>query len=194
MTHPPARCTALCSGKQRPERAGKRCTNPPMAGQDVCRMHGGANPKAKAKAAERVQEDAMRRLLDDLDVQPVDNPLAALADVAGLIRGWMIVARRKVAELEKLESYDDKGTEQVKAAVAVFERAMDRAASVLATMVRLGLAERVVALDERTAAELIDLLRAVRDDADLGLTPSQKIVFFPAVQRARAAHPELAAG
>lgn len=42
-----AQCKAHC-------RTGKRCTNPPMLGGMVCRMHGGTAPQVLAKAKERL--------------------------------------------------------------------------------------------------------------------------------------------
>lgn len=36
------------------KRSGERCHNPPMKGQEVCRMHGGATKAARARAEERL--------------------------------------------------------------------------------------------------------------------------------------------
>lgn len=52
MTEPkiPRQCTA------KSKRTGKRCQRPPILGATVCRMHGGASPQVKRKAAERLAD------------------------------------------------------------------------------------------------------------------------------------------
>ena len=65
--HEPTPCTATT-------RAGGRCSNPPIKGATVCRMHGGSAPQVQRKAAERIAEardtalDALLRLIQSGDV------------------------------------------------------------------------------------------------------------------------------
>ncbi len=40
--------------KAHSKRTGEPCNNPPMNGQETCRMHGGATKAARAKAEERI--------------------------------------------------------------------------------------------------------------------------------------------
>lgn len=81
-----ARCSA------RSKRSGLPCQNPPMRGGRVCRMHGGAAPRARAAAAaeltrRRVAAEAAR-LGGRLDVEPVEALAmvwqGAAADVVAL--------------------------------------------------------------------------------------------------------------
>lgn len=174
-----------CNGTSK--RTGRPCGQTPPPGAVCCKWHGGEAPQTKAKAAERLLEAEARRLLDEMNIEPVTNPVPALQEIAGEVRAFLAVARGQVAQLERVDTTSADGVEHVKAALTVYERALDRAHKILSDMVKLNLAERVVALDEKTAAQLIDLFRAVRDDVELGLTPAQKLGFFPAVTRARAA-------
>ena len=62
---------------------GGPCRNYPIYGSTVCRAHGGGAPQVKAAADRRL---AMNEALAELarrGITPVDNPLAALAEVAG---------------------------------------------------------------------------------------------------------------
>jgi hypothetical protein len=46
--------------KAKSKRTGAPCGSTPLAGMEVCRMHGGAAPQAKRKARERLEEAADR--------------------------------------------------------------------------------------------------------------------------------------
>lgn len=50
--HEPVRCKAMS------KRSGEQCNNPPMNGQAVCRMHGGATQASRNKAQERILQAA----------------------------------------------------------------------------------------------------------------------------------------
>lgn len=52
-----------CKAKART--TGRRCTNPPIRGGTVCRMHGGAAPQVRAKAEEqlRLARDELMEML-----------------------------------------------------------------------------------------------------------------------------------
>ncbi|MGH4010663.1 MAG: hypothetical protein ACRDTH_21295 [Pseudonocardiaceae bacterium] len=52
----PVRCLAT-------RRDGCGCGNPPMRGQAVCRMHGGASPQARRAAAPRMEAARQRRVI-----------------------------------------------------------------------------------------------------------------------------------
>jgi hypothetical protein len=51
-----------CTGRGKVTK--KPCGNSPMKGANVCRMHGGGTPQARAKAKER---RAVRSLLNEVD-------------------------------------------------------------------------------------------------------------------------------
>lgn len=80
---PHARCSAHT-------RAGKACTQWPMAGQRVCRMHGGSSPKAIA-AAERARREAeaeqlVAKVFWAKDATPITDPFGEMQLLAGQMR------------------------------------------------------------------------------------------------------------
>ena len=110
-THDPSRCKAYA------RTTGRQCSNAPMLGQQVCRMHGGASPRARAAAQRRLidlVDPAIKRLEnvllrgDDKDaMRAVENVL----DRAGYPRGVEVdvgVLREVIRErLHELRGNDD---------------------------------------------------------------------------------------
>ncbi|MFJ8345033.1 hypothetical protein ACIQ9J_01390 [Streptomyces sp. NPDC094153] len=135
-----------------------------MRGQDVCRFHGGATKKSRAAAAQRMAEaeltEQTRRALAVLDVAPVDNPLTALSELAGQVVAWKDALAERVNALERIRFTDDKGAEQLRAEVALYERSMDRCINVLGTIGRLKIDERLAAISEKQADVVIAAIEA----------------------------------
>ncbi|WSP85336.1 hypothetical protein OG289_42205 [Streptomyces sp. NBC_01235] len=131
-----------------------------MNGGERCRMHGGSSPQAKAAAERRQLETEARAMLAELDVDPVSDPLAALLKLGGQALAWQEAAARLVNELQDVRYRAANGTEQLRAEVALFERATDRACSVLATIARLNIDERLMAVSERQAEAVIGAVEA----------------------------------
>ncbi|UDL16280.1 hypothetical protein SEA_KOZIE_84 [Microbacterium phage Kozie] len=84
--HPKRQCKATT-------RAGKRCANPPIDGGAVCRMHGGAAPQVKKRAALRLLElidPAITTLAREMTTatKSADRQRAAnsILDRAGVVR------------------------------------------------------------------------------------------------------------
>ncbi|WP_018502550.1 hypothetical protein [Parafrankia discariae] len=153
MTLPsPAQCTATCSGRQRPDLAGKPCRNPPVRGGTVCRMHGGSAPAARARAAERTADAGLRALVAGYEIAPVEDPFTALITLAGEVLGLKDAARGLVADL------DSAGEET---SLAVYERALDRSAKVLGDVARLKIDDRLARISEQQANTLVQVIAAV---------------------------------
>ncbi len=150
MTTP---CGARC-------RDGSPCTNPPMTSSTRCRMHGGASPQAKTAAERRQTEADVHKLLADLDVTPVDDPFTTLLRLAGQVLSWQEATANLVNQLENIRYQGANGAEQLRAEVGLYERALDRAASVLTAIARLNIDERLVKVSERQAEALIGALDA----------------------------------
>lgn len=64
-------------------RAGTPCKRHPVPGGKRCKLHGGYEPRALAKARANVQVAEAQKALEAQGYQPVTDPLSALQDVAG---------------------------------------------------------------------------------------------------------------
>lgn len=147
------RCGATC-------RDGTPCRNWPRKGQARCRMHGGSSPQALAAADRRAVEAQARKLLADLDIEPINDPLEAFEAVVAEARAFQRILRRRLTDLEGWRYRTGSGTEQLRSEVALYERALDRVAKLLVQWQQLGLAERHVQIERRHAEALAEAVRA----------------------------------
>lgn len=151
-----------CSGHKKD---GSPCLNAPMHNQKVCGFHGGRAPQNKRAAAGRALEREISIALERLDGRPVANPLEELAAVGGRARAWMNLMESRV---QKLLAADDAGDEsgdgiryragageQLRAEVALYERAMDRMGRFLTDYGRLNIDDRLARITEKQA-ELVE--------------------------------------
>lgn len=153
-----------CTGRS--SSTGKPCGRWANKGAEVCNSHGGRAPQVKAKARERVAERQIGAVLGRLNIVPVHDPLTALAELAGEILAWKELAADRVAQLQELARENHLvGNEDVRADVQVFERAMDRAVTVLATIARLNIDERLAKISEQQAALVREALTKALADA-----------------------------
>ena len=130
----------------------------------MCIKHGGATPQARKAAAMRAAEEKAAKLLIEFGAAPVVNSLEELQRLAGEIVAWKDTCRKMVNDLhireEGLRFESSQRLEQVRSEVVLWERSLDRAASVLTALVRLGLDERLVGVKEKTAENIAASLAA----------------------------------
>lgn len=129
-------------------------------GYGACRLHGGSTATQTTGAIRRRAEAEARAVLAELGAAPVDDPLAALLKLAGQVLSWQEATATLVNELEEVRYEGATGAEQLRAEVALYERAMDRAVNVLAAIARLNIEERLARVTERQADAVIEAIDA----------------------------------
>lgn len=163
-----------CTAKSKT--SGERCGRYAIPGGTVCATHGGNSPVvreagARRIVAEKIQADAAATLAH-LGVEPLENPLDELGKLAAEARSMTTALGARVNALSELEDYDAKQAPHIKAAIELYERALDRTHRMLDSLVKHGYMERQVKLQEQEAAIVGGIIRRVI--AGLGLTPDQQ--------------------
>jgi hypothetical protein len=134
-----------------------------MRGQDVCKAHGGKAPNALKAAGKRIAEVKLmkeaNKLLVQIGASPVDNPLTALSELAGEVLAFKNALGAKVNELEEIR-YKGGAGEQLRAEVALYERAVNQAGTLLANIARLNIDERLAAITEKQAETVLRAIDA----------------------------------
>lgn len=159
-----------CGGKKR--QGEGTCTQPAGWGTDhpgygTCKLHAGSAPSNTLHAEKLRANDEARRALAQLDVAPVDDPLAALLKLAGQVVAWQTATAGLLDDLTAVRYQSMQGGEQLRAEVALYERAMDRAAAVLAAIARLNIEDRLAKVTERQADAVIAAIDAALAEAGI---------------------------
>lgn len=157
----PIHARATC-GRSVKSRDGAPCKNSPIGGVagKPCRVHGGAAPQVRNAAAREKAEGEVRKTAAMLmrNSQPIADPLTALQELAGEALSWKNAVAEQVDVL-KLGYSSDLGIEQIKAAVQLYERALDRLNTILAGIARLNIDDRLIAIQ---AGQKEMILRAIQ--------------------------------
>ncbi len=179
---------------------GKRCTASAIRGGLVCRMHGGAAPQIRAKAA--VRAEVLSWGLGDATDDPGETLLRLLTQSRQRAELLAAEVDRKVAagraewgeefDLERIlvgatfvAAGEDavKSGEYIRGLVQLEAQERDRCAGFAAKAIAAGLAERQVRLAERQGEMIAAVLSAVMADAALGLTAEQREAFPHVIRR-----------
>jgi hypothetical protein len=157
-----------------------------MRGASVCRVHGGSaiqvrNAAKRRLVAERV-EGEVRDALAYESFTGVANPLESLSRLADESLAMKENLAGRINALEELRySAAGSGTEQLRAEVALYERALDRTARFLDMLVRSGFEAKRVELQERQGVVVIAVLHRIF--AALDLTEAQQALIPVVVPR-----------
>lgn len=162
----PRRDKPKCGARKR--QGEGNCTRPagwgtdhPGAGQ--CKLHGGSMPNNRVAALNEQAE----RLLYRHDAAPVADPLEALQRLAGRALALEETIGGIVNDLRSYRYETETGGEQLRAEVAVLERAMDRAGRLLVDIAKLGIEERLARVTEQQAQMAMTALSAALGEMGL---------------------------
>jgi hypothetical protein len=167
-------CTATAKS------TGKRCARAALDGTNVCFYHGAEAPQVKQAAIKRVSErkalQKAERWLARQGYEQIDDPLGELVNLASEATAYRELFRAQVDRLMEADEvrYEHRAGEQLRAEMALWERAADRCLKVYSEIVRLGIAERQVRIRE---AEIVLMAQAIRNILGrLELSPKQKTI------------------
>jgi hypothetical protein len=122
-----------------------------MAGQRVCRMHGGSSPGARQAAEQRVAEEQASKAIANIwpgmgSAERVKDPVAALGRLAGALEQMTEVVGARVNELHGIAGGES--MTQLRAEVVLLDRLLAHSRAVLTDMARLNLGQRQVEIEE----------------------------------------------
>lgn len=139
----------------------KAGTEPPC-----CRAHGAAagswpSQQAAGRVVQNKATERMAQLLNEhaevlANAEAVADPLAELLQLAGELLAFKEILRARISLLKPNEwRYSGKAIgEQVRAEIILYERAMERLATILQKIARLNIEQRLAAIDEQVAAHI----------------------------------------
>jgi len=170
-----------CTGHTR---SGERCTKRPIVGGTVCYTHGGATEQVKAKARERLLHAKLNGELVKLGWEPVIDPISKYAEVGGEVLAFKDLARERVNELAGKWETPAEGfiAEDTRAAVQVYERALDRAERTLARMIGIGFTAHAHRLAEDRGHAFLGAMRAMLADPRVTVDGNPDDVLFDALK------------
>ena len=155
------------------------CLQPKGFGTDhpgigACRFHGGLLPNHRVHA-ERVKiENGARTLLGREDLTPIDNPLLELQKLAAEVVRFKEILGDKVEELGSWTQESIMESEEIRAIIGAYERALDRTMAVLAGIVRLNIEERLAKISAAQTQILVEIVEEVFRAKELGLNRTQQ--------------------
>lgn len=178
-----------CKAKRRD---GKPCGQWPVKGAEVCRMHGGSSPQAKAAAARRLEEEKARKIAERVTGVIEVDPGQALIDLvhgaAGEVAYWRAevdrIQEEHPAQMTMGVTRVEKGKRDradvdmrileagVPVAYRMWTEARERLARYATAALKAGIDERRVQLAEDQGALMAQVIRGIY--ADLGLTVEQQ--------------------
>jgi hypothetical protein len=154
-------------------------------GYGNCKFHGGSTPNGETSgerlmikeestavvAMERSKTLSLgQRLQNPLPIAP---PEVEVLKLAGEMKEWTGEMRERMSELSSLDITDAAGIEHARALVELYERAIDRYSELIQFMIKIGVRERVVAIQEQQGQALASLVLSLITNPQLNLTAIQ---------------------
>jgi hypothetical protein len=152
-------------------RQGGTCRRRPMRGQKRCDMHGAKAPQALVAARRRAIEAEAAQAAARHEVNADINPLRALQQLAAEVLVFKNYLRSQVAQMEELIA-DNRltGTDDVRALVTLYERALDRSSRILVDIARLNIDERLMKISRAHGDHIAWVIEAVLTEYQLAFT------------------------
>lgn len=145
-----------------------RCRRFPVEFAKVCPAHGGKLPVVKVAAEKARLTFEIGKAAQKLGVAAaVDNPLIELKKLAGEVIGWKNLCRITLDGLKDV-GYSGMTGEQVSARIQVWERALDRSITALATLAKLNIDERLARIEEAQADMVRQAFAAGLEEMGIG--------------------------
>ena len=141
-------------------------------GHGPCKFQGGSTPTVSRGAHRQAAQAKAHALVAAEGLEPVTDPIAVMTMLAAESIALVVAFRAMVADLDDYR-YSTKTGEQLRAEVALYERALDRAEKFANNLARLGLEERVVRVTESQVHTLASMVGEVLDAPELALSPEQ---------------------
>jgi hypothetical protein len=149
-------------------KAGKPCGLNPPKGALVCGVHGGNVATTKRQTKIRASEIKAREKLAKLAITPVADPITEHEQIMSEAIWFKNICRDQLAKIqENAWRYEHDHGEQLRAEVALYERAIDRCDKILTNYIRLGIADRKVRIDEAQAVILVGVIKDILSRLDL---------------------------
>lgn len=145
-------------------------------GAGTCRLHGGSTRSVTKAAQLQLLEREAAIQLARLNVAPVTDALTELGKLGGQVLAWRDAMADQVNKLTTLGYENDKTGEQLRTDVALFERAMDRCITVLGTIARLKIDERLVRIEQQRVDLVADALAATLNELQLDPDARQQAI------------------
>lgn len=180
--HPDCASHVKASNPERAHRRGQPCTNRPMDGQDVCGVHGGRSPQAKAAAKTRVAEEKARAAVVAFGLPRDVSPTEALLEEVRWSAGHVAWLREQIALYERREEIAEIITDpDMRALLTLYADERDRLVRVAKTTLDAGVEERRVQLAESQGELVAGGIRRIL--AALNLTAEQEALVGVVVPR-----------
>jgi len=145
-------------------------------GHGRCKLHGGrTSSHRKAARAREVQADA-KAVLAKEGVEPILDPLGKIAELAAVANAMQEALAARVNALDGLANISEDGTEQVRAVLLLWERALERTERFCADLVRLDYEGRRAALAERQSEALEAVMLAAMRHAGLAEAVQHRVL------------------
>lgn len=154
-------------------------------GYGNCKFHGGSTPNG-ATAGERlmIKEESNAIVVQEAKVPatigerlskpgPIAPPEVEVLMLAGEMKEWAGVMREKISDLNTFDITDAAGIEHARALVELYERALDRYSELIQFMIKIGVRERVVAIQEQQGQALASLVLSLITNPQLNLSSIQ---------------------